>query len=169
MLQMKPRDVCRSSESVLRMAGLSGAVMLALISAGCKTTPDETQALSLEEAKEVAIELEGTVLAAPPRSLAGLGDLPYDINDIAEAPACVVPSEKLTRARVDEITRGLSATDMGGRHNLLNRKAIEQQRVGHLSNAILFQRESIRQTPADWLSHQGGHRLFLSRLLAQVG
>ena len=154
--------------STMRGCLVAVSASLTLLLYGCKATP-ETQTLSVEEAKQVAIELEDTALAAPPRSLAGLGDLPNDIDDIADAPACVVPSERLTQARVDEITRGLSETEMGGRHNLLNRKAIEQERVGHLSNAILIQRESVRQTPADWLSHQGGHRLYLSRLLAQVG
>ncbi len=65
---------------------VAASASLALLLSGCKTTP-ETQSLSLEEAKQVAIELEDTTLAAPPRSLAGLGNLPNDIGDIADAPA----------------------------------------------------------------------------------
>ena len=154
-----------SSRSMNGVYLVAVSASLVLLLSGCKATP-EAQSLTLEEAKEVAIELEDTALAAPPRSLAGLGDLPNDIHEIAEAPACVVPSERLTQARVDEITRGLTG---GARHQLLRYKAGDQERVGHLSNAILLQRESIRQTPAGWASHQAGHRFYLSRLLAQVG
>ena len=166
MRKLESSEESAPSRSMNGVYLVAVSASLVLLLSGCKATP-EAQSLTLEEAKEVAIELEDTALAAPPRSLAGLGDLPNDIHEIAEAPACVVPSERLTQARVDEITRGL--TGEAGRHQLLRYKAGDQERVGHLSNAILLQRESIRQTPAGWASHQAGHRFYLSRLLAQVG
>ena len=87
---------------------------LTLLLYGCKATP-ETQTLSIEEAKQVAIELEDTALAAPPRSLVGLGDLPNDIDDIADAPACVMPSERLTQARVTRLPAVYPRPKWGGR------------------------------------------------------
>ena len=138
---------------------------LALLLSGCKTTP-EKQTLTIEEAKQVAVELEDTALAAPPRSLAGLGKLPNDIDDIAEAPACVVPSEGLTQSTVETIARDLPASDRSGQ---LRNKAYEQERNGQLSNAIVLQRAALRHTPSDWLGNIGGNQLYLAHLLALAG
>ena len=146
---------------------LVGSVALAMIVSSCKTTP-ETQTLSIEEAKQVVIELEDTALAAPPRSLAGLGKLPNDIDDIAEAPACVVPSEKLTKAKVDTVAEKARSSAFGAQSDLAA-SADEEQRAGNLSNAILLLRKSIEITPNDWDSKRGRSRLSLSRFLAQAG
>lgn len=125
--------------------------------------------MTIETAKQVAEELQDTTIASPPRGLGGLGKLPSKFSEVANPPACVVPTEKLTPERLEDIVNSISPSDMGGRHVILQRKAIEQQRAGHLSNAITLQRQAIRVTPVEIYSRQGRNRLYLSRLLAEIG
>ena len=109
-------------------------------------------AVALDSTGATAQDADATTIpdiAAPPRTIGGLGKLPTSLAEVATPPACVVPSEKLTAQRVDAIAETMVTGSGFTLDSLLRFKAQEELRAGQLSNALVLQRKAIAVSPWD--------------------
>ena len=129
-------------------------------------------AVALDSTGATAQDADATTIpdiAAPPRTIGGLGKLPTSLAEVATPPACVVPSEKLTAQRVDAIAETMVTGSGFTLDSLLRFKAQEELRAGQLSNALVLQRKAIAVSPWDWRKNEGRNHLYLAFLLARAG
>ena len=92
-----------------RNLAVVAAILPAMILAACQTDGSGPTTMSLEQARNLAIELSGDAPSAPPRAPSDLDDMPQNLDELGKTPSHieVLLSSDEDMKEIEKIYRGL--------------------------------------------------------------
>ncbi len=143
-------------------------VLLSIFLVACQGA--EPRTMTLEQARELAVELSGGIPAAPPRAPTDLNAMPESLDDLGDTPSRidVMLSSDEDMRELEAIYRGMP-DKWGWSGWRFRNDARDQFEKGAVSEAIKSMDYALRNVPGDWRTTQGTLHLLQAIYYASAG
>lgn len=143
-------------------------VLLSIALVACQGAPLPT--MSLEQARELAVELSGAASGAPPRAPADLNSMPESLNDLGPAPSRigVTLSSDEDMKELEAVYRKMP-DKWGWSGWRFRNDARNQFEKGAVSEAIKSMDYALKNVPYDWRPTRGTLHLLQAIYYASAG
>lgn len=157
--------------SLRQYLAVAAAFVPAIALSACQTGGSgENPVLSLEQARELSVELSGDVSSAPPRAPADLNSMPANLNELGRTPARidVLLSSDEDMRELEKIFRGMP-DKWGWSGWRFRNTARNQYERGAITEAIKSMDYALRNVPDDWRTTRGTLHLLQAIYYASAG